>query len=161
MKELAGTIARLSAVKTEAAKRRLIPLLKEWLAARAGDIPAWYRLACCYDFLGREKLAEPCYARVYRNWRALPAAERPGFFVGYGSTLRNNGRLALSAAVLERGVKNFPDYPALKAFLALSLYSRRDFRGAARALFRACPEMPAGAFGGYERALAHYVRRLR
>jgi len=160
MKELATRIARLSAVKTEAAKRRLIPLLKEWLAANDGDTAAWYRLACCYDFLGRERLAEPCYARVYADWRALPAAARPGFFVGYGSTLRNNGRLALSCRVLKEGARLFPDNPELKAFLALSLHSSRDYRGAARALFGACAQMPVGAFGGYERALGHYVARI-
>ena len=150
----------MSAVKTEGAKRRLIPLLVEWLAANDGDIKAWYRLACCYDFLGKERLAEPCYARVYKAWRVLPAAERPGFFVGYGSTLRNNGKLKLSSAVLKEGTLRFPADPALKAFLALSLYSGRDYRGAARALFGVCAGLPPGALGGYERALGYYIKHL-
>jgi hypothetical protein len=158
---LKEAIAKLVKVRTGAGRRRLVPLLKAWLAGHNGDVRSWYLLACCYDFLGRERQAEPCYARVHKAWRALPAAARPGFFVGYGSTLRNNGKLALSAAVLRQGVRQFPGYPALKAFLALSLYSGKDMRGAAKALFGACLNLPAGAFDGYERALAHYAKRLK
>jgi hypothetical protein len=137
MTGLKKTIAGLGKARTEAARRRLIPLLREWLAANEGDARGWYQLAGCCDFLGRERLAEPCYARVYGDWRALPAA------------------------VLQRGVRLFPDYPALKVFKALTLYSRGDFRASAKALFSACREMPAEVYGGYERAIAHYAARIK
>lgn len=160
MKDLKSRILELEKSRTEAGKKALIPLLLEHLRARPRDTAAWYKLACCYDFLGRERAAEPCYGQVYKDWRALPPAGQPGFFLGYGSTLRNNRKLARSAAVLKEGARRFPAYPALKAFLALTLYSRREFRASARALFKACLDMPAGAFNGYERALAHYVKYL-
>lgn len=161
MKELLKKIGRLEKDGTAAGRRALIPPLLEYLAARPKDAAAWYKLACCYDFLGREKAAEPCYERVYGDWRALPEEKRPGFFLGYGSTLRNNRRLARSEAVLKEGARRFPGFPALKVFLALTLYSRKDFKGSARALFKACAGLPGGAFGGYGRAIDHYVKYLK
>ena len=122
----------------------------------------WYEMACRYDRAGEELKAEPCYRMVYRLcWRKLPAKERPGFFVGYGSTLRNNGKLALSARVLDEGVRRFPGYPALKVFAALTAFSRKDYRKAARLLFLSSVDMPEKAFDGYERAIAYYVSHLK
>ena len=139
----------------------LIPLLEEYLAGNAGDTRAWYRLACCNDFLGRERAAEPCYEKVYKAWRELPGKERPGFFVGYGSTLRNNKKLAKAASVLREGVKRFPANPELRIFLALALYSAGDFKGSARELFRVCGGLPPPFTGGYERAIGYYIKNLK
>lgn len=160
MKDIEKKIRRLGKARTAAAKKALIPLLEEYLAGSGGDIRAWYRLACCSDFLGRERAAEPCYEKVYKAWRGLPVKERPGFFVGYGSTLRNNKKVAKSVKVLREGAKRFPANPELRIFLALSLYSARDFKGSARELFRVCGGLPPALVGGYERAIAYYVKKL-
>ena len=160
MKNIKGEMRRLWKARTGGEKMALIALLVEYLGGSGKDTAAWFKLACCYDSLGLEKKAEPCYAEVYKAWRALPEKERPGFFVGFGSTLRNNGNIARSAAILAEGVRRFPAYPALKVFLALTLYSKKDFKGSALALFGACPEMPSGAYSGYEPAINYYVKHL-
>jgi len=160
MKDIKKKMRLLGAARTPAARKALIPLLEEYLKDNGGDTGAWYRLACCNDFLGRERAAEPCYDKVYKGWRELPAVERPGFFVGYGSTLRNNKKLAKAAKVLREGVKRFPANPELRVFLALALYSAGDFKGSARELFRVCGGLPA-AVGGYGRAVTHYVKTLK
>ena len=117
----------------------------------------WYAKACGFDSNGLEEQAEPCYAMVYKlGWRALPGKERPGFFVGYGSTLRNNRKLARSAAILREGVRLFPRYAALKVFLALTLRLAGKYKAASDVLLKACLDMPQGAFDGYERAIKHY-----
>ena len=121
----------------------------------------WYERASEYDRTGFEKKAEPCYSKVYElGWRKLPKKEWPGFFVGFGSTLRNNRKYRKSAEILTEGVKNFPRYPALKFFLALTLYSRGEFKKSARILFNSCLEMPEKSFDGYERAIEYYISRL-
>lgn len=147
--------------RTSAAKKALIPLLEEYLEGNPWDIRAWYRLACSNDFLGRERAAEPCYEKVYKAWRELPIKERPGFFVGYGSTLRNNKKLPKSAKVLRDGVKRFPANPELRIFLALTLYSAGEFKSSARELFRVCGGLPPSCVGGYERAIGYYVKNLK
>ena len=126
----------------------------------SGDTRAWYERACGYDRAGLERKAEPCYARVYENWRALPKKEQPGFFLGYGSTLRNNRKFSRSLAVLEEGARRFPSYPALKVFLSLVSFDKKDFRKAALLLFSSCLEMPESAWGGYSRAIKFYIGRL-
>jgi len=158
---LKARMRELKKSRTDAGKRALIPVLREYLAANKLDTAAWYDLACCYDSLGRENEAEPCYAQVYKGWRGLPEKEQAGFFVGYGSTLRNNNKLARSAAVLREGVKRFPDYPALKLFLALTLYTSKNYRSSAGTLFGACLGMPAGVWDGYDRAINYYVKTLK
>ncbi|OGR71823.1 MAG: hypothetical protein A2089_08955 [Elusimicrobia bacterium GWD2_63_28] len=161
MKDIKKKIRQLEKLRTVPAKKALIPLLEQYLKDNAGDICAWYRLACCNDFLGRELKAEPCYAKVYKGWHALPGKERPGFFVGYGSTLRNNKKLAQAAKVLREGVKHFPSNPELRIFLALALYSAGDFKSSARELFRACGGLPPSCVNGYDRAIAYYVKTLK
>lgn len=161
MKDINRKIRQLGKLRTAAAKKALIPLLEKYLADNSGDINAWYKLACCNDSLGRERRAEPCYAEVYKSWRDLPVKQRPGFFVGYGSTLRNNKKLAESVKVLREGVKHFPANPELRIFLALALYSAKDFKGSARELFRVCGGLPPSCVGGYEKAIAYYVKVLK
>jgi len=125
------------------------------------DVRQWYARACEYDRAGFEKKAEPCYSKVYElGWRLLPEKERSGFFVGFGSTLRNNRNFKRSADILTEGVRHFPHYPALNIFLALTLRSSGKFKKAADVLFRSCLEMPDNSFDGYERAIKYYVSRL-
>ena len=120
-----------------------------------------YARACEYDRSGLEKKAEPCYSKVYElGWRLLPEKERPGFFLGFGSTLRNNRKFKRSAEVLAEGVKHFPHYPALNIFLALTLHSSGKFKKAASVLFKSCLKMPENSFNGYERAIKYYIVRL-
>ena len=122
----------------------------------------WYARACEYDRSGLEKKAEPCYSKVYElGWRLLPVKERPGFFLGFGSTLRNNRKFKRSAEILAEGVKHFPHYPALKVFLALTLHSSGKFKKAAGVLFLSCLDMPGSSFDGYERAIRFYIARLK
>jgi len=93
--------------------------------------------------------------------RLLPEKERAGFFVGFGSTLRNNGKLKRSTEILREGVGLFPRYPVLKVFLALTLYSLGDFKETAEALFKSCRKMPDRAFDGYDRVIKFYISRLK
>ena len=160
MGKLKTKTRKFKIIKTAADRRALIVLLREHLEVNRKDTNSWYDLACCYDWLGREKEAEPCYVEVYKHWRAIPKKEQAGFFVGFGSTLRNNKKLKKSEAVLREGARRFPDFPALKIFLALTLYTKKDFKNAALTLFKFCLEMPDKTYAGYEKAIKYYINVL-
>ena len=92
-------------------------------------------------------------------WKlGVPSADRKKFLVGYGSTLRNVGRIAESIERLQAAVAELPEVAALPAFLALSLHSAGRHDEAMVAALDAVLRKNAAtsALDGYERALSHY-----
>ena len=159
--ELKNKIEQLKDSKSEEDRKSCIPLLQEYLATVPNDATSWYDLACCYDFCGFEKEAEPCYWKTYEiGWKQLPETEQYSFFVGFGSTLRNNLKFADSEKVLRDAIIHFPKYPALKVFLAFTLYSIGKFKESSQILFQSTLEMPSQSFDGYEKAILWYVENL-
>lgn len=159
--ELVQKINKLKDSKSEEDRKICIPLLQEFLKENPNDPVAWYDLAGCFDFCGFEKEAEPCYWKTYEiGWQKLPISEQAGFFVGFGSTLRNNLKFSESERVLKDAIVHFPTYPALKCFLAFTLYSDGKFQEASKILFQATLDMPEKSFDGYERAIKWYVDNL-
>jgi tetratricopeptide (TPR) repeat protein len=154
-------IKELKDSKSEDDRKICIPLLQEFLKENPNDAVAWYDLAGCFDFCGLESQAEPCYEKTFElGWKNLPLEEQPGFFVGYGSTLRNNFKFSASERILQEAIVHFPKYPALKCFLAFSFYSAGKYQDAAKVLFQSTLEMPEKSFDGYDRAIKWYVQNL-
>lgn len=154
-------IDRLKNSASEEDRKKCIPLLKDHLCLQPDDAVAWFDLACCFDFLGSELEAEPCYKRTLElGYEKLAEAAQPGFFVGYGSTLRNNLKYSESRDVLRRSLEAFPKYPALDVFLAFTLYSQGKFKEAAQTLFDAVVKLDGKPFDGYERPIKWYVDNL-
>lgn len=160
-REIREQIEKLKVSKSEGDRRTCIPLLQEYLKENPDDAVAWYDLAGCFDFCGFEKEAEPCYWKTYElGWKQLPPQEQLGFLIGFGSTLRNNLKFAESEKILMNAIGLFPDYPALKVFLAFTQYSMGQYQQSAQTLFSAQLQMPPKAFDGYERAIQCYVENL-
>ena len=154
-------IEELKKSKLEEDRKKCIPLLQDYLKNNSQDLNAWYDLACCFDFCGFEREAEPCYRKTYElGWQNLPSKEQPGFLLGFGSTLRNNFDFVNSEKILREGTLAFPDYPALKVFLAFTLHTQGKFRETSEELFAATLQMPEKSFDGYERAVKWYVENL-
>jgi hypothetical protein len=131
------------------------------LLARAHPDDVHVQMAAAYacDRLDLERDAIVYYERAWAL--GVPVAQRPGFLVGFGSTLRNVGRVDDAVARLGEAVAEFPDYPALRAFLALALHSAGQHGLAlATMLETALTASRAGAFSPYERALAEYQVQL-
>jgi len=119
------------------------------------------RIAAAYacDTAGREDEAIRHYDAACTL--GVPDHHRRRFLVGYGSTLRNVGRLEESVALLGEAATSDPDYPAFKAFLALSLFSSGERAAAIATMLDALLDVAAGAsLDGYERALHEYQREL-
>lgn len=154
-------LKRLRHSKDENDRKKAIELLEDYLEENPKSAEAWYAKAGCHDFIGEEKEAEPCYQQVYNiGWKNLSIYEQKSFFVGFGSTLRNNLQFEKSAQVLKEAIGHFPDYPALKAFLAFTYYSMKEDREASRILFRALLEAQKHGFDGYEKAISWYTENL-
>ncbi len=155
-------IENLLSSKSESDREMCIPLLQEHLAAYPGDVRSWYDLACCFDFLGREEEAEPSYKKVFElGSEKLPANDQPGFYVGYGSTLRNNGKFDESKSILLQGTSKFPDNNALSVFLGLTLYSSGEHKEANVVLLKMAGRLPSNVLDGYDRAIKWYSENLR
>ncbi len=131
--------------------------------ALAGEHPEHVRvaMAAAYacDRIGREHDAIVHYERAFAL--GVPQADRPGFLVGLGSTLRNVGRADDAVARLAEATAEFPDDAALRAFLALALHSAGHPTLALATMLEAglAAARPDG-FGPYARALVEYQAEL-
>lgn len=154
-------IEKLRKSKEDDDRRSCLALLDAYLGEHPTDAQAWYDKAGCHDFLGEEVEAEPCYRKCYDlGWWLLPDDEQPRFFVGYGSTLRNNLKFAESIRVLEEATRSFPGYPALWVFLALSYCSSGKDPKATRALLKNILSISQKGLDGFERAIEWYAEHL-
>ena len=124
-----------------------------------GDPSAQLEAAFAHDRADLEHDAIRFYDEAYRL--GVPDSYRRRFTVGYGSTLRNVGRIADAAAILTEALARDAGYPAYAAFLALALLDAGQPRAALAAMLRcALDAARPGVFEGYERALAEYRREL-
>lgn len=123
------------------------------------DVRAQTAAAYACDRLGREHEAIAYYERAWEL--GVPESERPGFLVGFGSTLRNVGRAEEAVARLAEATAAYPDDAALRAFLALALHAAGHGTMALAAMLEAAlaAARPDG-FGPYARALAEYQAEL-
>ena len=120
------------------------------------EIAAAYAL----DRAGREAEAVVHYDAAYRM--GGPASDRGGFLLGYGSTLRNVGRLEESLAVLTAATVELPDDQALRCFLALTLHSLGRHAEAMATMLDVALALRAGSpsITRYARALGEYRDEL-
>jgi selenoprotein W-related protein len=119
------------------------------------EIAAAY--AC--DRAGREAEAIAHYDRAHAL--GVPEDEQRDFAIGYGSTLRNVGRLRDSDAVLRRALARSPSDPVLLAFSAITSVTRGDAAGAIATALDALLDRASDDIGGYARAIAGYRDELR
>lgn len=154
--------ARLAAIAEHRAAGRHAEALAEaqaLVAEHPSSPHAQFAAAAAYDRLDRERDAIRHYDEVYRL--GVPAELRRRFFVGYGSTLRNVGRIDDAVGVLGQAIADDPGYPAYAAFLALALHSAGHPRAALAAMLGCALDVARpGVFDGYERALTEYHRLL-
>lgn len=115
--------------------------------------------AYAHDKEGREREAVRYYDQAYGM--GVPEPMRKRFLVGYGSTLRNVGRADDAVGVLSQAVIDYPDYPALKAFLALALLDAGHPKAAVAAMLGVALDVAKdNVFEGYQRALSEYHQLL-
>ena len=92
----------------------------------------------------------------------VPPEDRKKFLLGYGSTLRNVGRLDESIERLRAAAAEMPSFAAYPAFLSLSLHSAGRHDEAIVAALDAVLVMneTTNALEGYQRALRYYRNEI-
>jgi tetratricopeptide (TPR) repeat protein len=110
------------------------------------------------DSAGREDEAVRHYREAFEL--GVEDDDLPEALVGFGSTLRNVGELEESERVLREAVTRFPDYAALRFFLALTRWHAGDGAGALRELVEALFRADAPGMRRYERSIRAYAAEL-
>ena len=128
---------------------------------RPEDVAAQIDAAYACDRLGDEAAAVRFYDAAWRL--RLPAdADHIGFMLGYGSTLKNVGRLSESVSILRQAIALEPSHRGLRLFLALTLERMGRSREALAEAIAVALTFTAAApdIGQYSRALSEYVALL-
>jgi tetratricopeptide (TPR) repeat protein len=115
-----------------------------------------YDEACAHDRAGREEEAIAGYEAALEL--GLPDPLRRQALLGLGSSYRNVLRHTEAISLLQQASAEYPQDAALRAFLALALWSGGRERDGMKAMGRIALE--SVDLGGYERALRHYVEHL-
>jgi tetratricopeptide (TPR) repeat protein len=153
---VSSQLERLRELRAAERFDELVAQARALAAAHPAEVSVQLEAAYACDRYG-EEIDAICYYDA--AWQlGVPRAARKKFFVGYGSTLRNVGRIAESIERLQAAVAELPEVAALPAFLALSLHSAGRHDEAMVAALDAVLRTNAAtsALDGYERALSHY-----
>ncbi len=137
-------------------------MLRSEVESRPSDMKALFEYAGAFDFMGKEADALPHYEKILqRGYEKLPLDDQPRLFVQLGSTLRNLNQFSRSREILEQGLKYFPQYSALMAFLALTEYSLGNHAQSTQLLFEVLLENPTdSSITDYSRALRWYSKNI-
>ncbi|MFF2624744.1 tetratricopeptide repeat protein [Kitasatospora griseola] len=142
--------------RAEQARTRLLLLTERY----PDDAEIAYQTAWAHDVLELEAEAVPFYERALST-AGLTDEDRHGAFLGLGSTYRVLGRYEQAVRTLGRALEEFPDDPALQAFLAMALYNRGEGRQAVRLLLRTLAATSGDRrVQDYRRAIEHYADDL-
>lgn len=118
------------------------------------DVEAQIAAAYGNDRYGQEQEAVGYYEAAWNI--GVPSEMRCRFLVGYGSTLRNVGRLEESIAIHRLAISEYPEFPAHHAFLALALHDVGEHDEAMAEALTALVDSGASNLDGYDRALSEY-----
>lgn len=152
---LARAVELRAAGELEAARR----LLLELRAERPDDPQIAVQTAWVHDSLGLEEEAVEHYEAALAG--ELTEQEARGAYLGLGSTLRTLGRDEDSDRILRQGIERFPDFPALRAFHAMTLYNLARPREAVQQLLQVLLETASDpGIDRYRRALTAYAEDL-
>jgi tetratricopeptide (TPR) repeat protein len=139
----------------EEARRLLLDLRAE----RPDDPQVAVQAAWVHDSMGLEEEAVEHYEAALSG--ELTEQEARGAYLGLGSTLRALGRDEESERIFREGLERFPDFPALRAFRAMTLYNLGRPREAVQLLLEVLLETAdEPSIERYRRALTAYAEDL-
>ncbi|CAL9614111.1 hypothetical protein SUDANB120_05711 [Streptomyces sp. enrichment culture] len=142
--------------QAEQARERLLELVDRY----PEDAEIAYQTAWAHDVLGLEREAVPFYEQALAG-EGLSPEDRRGALLGLGSTHRVLGSYGVAAQTLRRGLAEFPDDPALEAFLAMALYNQGESREAVRLLLKTLTATSSDRrVQAYRRAIEYYADDL-
>jgi predicted Zn-dependent protease len=152
-------LARASELRELGQLEEARQLLLELRIERPDDPHVAVETAWVHDSMGLEEEAVDHYEAALTG--ELTEQEARGAYLGLGSTLRTLGRDEDSDRVLRAGIERFPDFPALRAFHAMTLYNLGRSREAVQELLEMLLETTdEPSIERYRRALTAYAEDL-
>jgi tetratricopeptide (TPR) repeat protein len=152
---LERAIALREAGQLEEARALLLDLRR----AHPDDARIALNTAWVHDSLGFEDEAVEHYESALLG--ELTDDERPGLYLGLGSTYRALGRDADAERVFSQGLERYPDFVPLRVFNALLDYNLGRSRDAVRALIEVLLETTDDPrVQRYRRSLSAYAEDL-
>lgn len=119
----------------------------------------WYQCAWVHDSLGLEKEAVPFYKAALA--RGLAVEEKPGAYLGLGSTFRALGDYSEARSIFEQAITEFPDHREFRVFLAMVLYNLQDYSKAMEILLNQLAQTSSDpGIRLYARAISYYADKL-
>ncbi|RIW37769.1 hypothetical protein D3H55_03645 [Bacillus salacetis] len=114
-----------------------------------------YHCAAVNDALGYETKAIPYYRRALEN--GVSGDLREAAYIQLGSSYRCIGEYDFAGEVLEKGLSEFPENPAMKVFYNMTLYNKGDHK---KAFTNMLADLVSGSseewIRKYEKALRFY-----
>lgn len=152
------TLEQVRALREAGKHEEHLAAVKRLVGERPNDVLVQIEAAYGHDRNNLERDAIRHYDEAYRL--GVPAELKRRFLVGYGSTLRNVGRVDDAIAILGQALADDP-FPAYAAFLSLALLSGGHPKAAVAAMLGVVLDVARpGVFEGYERALGEYHKEL-
>ncbi len=130
-----------------------------WLESDPENPRLVVEMAFTLDNLGDEAAAIPYYEKALEL--GLDPTQRPDAYIGLGSSLRVVGRTWAARQLLEKGLEEFAQHPAMRVFYALALFQDHNAGDAFRQLLDVTlREVSSPEFTPYRRALMYYRDHL-
>jgi predicted Zn-dependent protease len=152
-------LARAVALREEGELEDARQLLLELRAEFPDDAQVAVQTAWVHDSIGLEEEAVEHYEAALAG--GLADDDLRGALLGLGSTYRTLGRDSDSDRVLREGIERFPDFAALRAFHAMTLYNLCRPRTAIQQLLELLVDTADDpSIRRYQRALRAYAEDL-
>ena len=118
-----------------------------------------YQCAWSFDVLGEEKKAVPYYEKAIQG--DSEESDLENAYLGLGSTFRTIGEYEKSKAVLEEGIKRFPNNHALQVFYSMTLYNLNEHQESMNILLNTIANTTSDLnIQKYKRAIQFYADKL-
>ncbi|MER2037663.1 MAG: tetratricopeptide repeat protein [Solibacillus sp.] len=118
-----------------------------------------YQCAWSFDVLGEETKAVPYYEKAIQG--DLEESDLENAYLGLGSTFRTIGEYEKSKAVLEEGIKRFPNNHALQVFYSMTLYNLNEHQESMNILLNTIANTTSDLnIQKYNRAIQFYADKL-
>ncbi|WP_373895415.1 tetratricopeptide repeat protein [Virgibacillus natechei] len=139
----------------EKAQEILLPILNE----NPDDAEGNHYFAETFDAQSLEREAIPYYENALAN--NIKGELREAAYVQLGSSYRCIGEYKKAEEILTKGLEEFPDNSAMRAFLAMVLYNLDEGKDAVTKLLQTLAESTDDPWlKNYERAIKFYAENL-
>lgn len=119
----------------------------------------WYQCAWIHDAMGLERAAVPYYKKALEL--GLMDEERPGAYLGLGSTYRTLGMYNEAQIIFEEAIMEYPDRREFQIFYAMVRFNQKEYGESFEILLKQIAETSNDSgIRTYRKAILFYSDKL-